>query len=627
MNSPLQDLGDIFENSGKVNAKFILENPYRVDTIRILNIETSCGCTAVLTKDTLILPRSSIELEVSYDPSGRLGLFVKSIELSTKTGRDERNMLYLKIMGNVVAENYSVQKVDRELISYSVAPIYFYPITAYDTSYLDFNFITNFVNDLTYEIDFYQFTTVGAEVEVRSYSEIQKMENLITYAQKKVNREFTRRGFSVDQVFFDEPIFKLSTDLPGWSSASICLYSSNFDAIDADSSDIKVTSTETVNRTKMLLDYQRFALPEIEEILKEVNFESIEGKLFLNGGLALRGMILMPWKKGNKLQRKTAKELEKAIQKQIKQSTGAGKKVVSIKIDSLGIHPADKYHFILWDEADVDQEGNLKYQFKPDDITPPLLPTYKQLYTNGHVLDTASAAFNHFWTNILLNQKAGRKIEFLIESSLSRQPKDFEMGNLEIASNYGETIANFLTTKFLAETGDTLQVKVKSLLHGPNTENYRKQILEIEEFEYVNIIPILNNQPNANLKISNPYMVNFDYYFNGIDVGAWGFQRFANYLSQAVMSDGYVELRIESSISKVPVENNMGNVALAYSRLNESVRRLKEEMARKLIDPNRIIILEERALEQGPIYDGSMPILYYRKYHYIRIIPEKSLNK
>tara|TARA_B110000037_G_scaffold34473_1_gene41836 strand:+ start:2559 stop:3017 length:459 start_codon:yes stop_codon:yes gene_type:complete len=65
----VQDLGDIFENRGKVTAKFNLQNPYRTDTIRIIDIVSSCGCTAVLAEDTLILPQTNITLEVTYDPA------------------------------------------------------------------------------------------------------------------------------------------------------------------------------------------------------------------------------------------------------------------------------------------------------------------------------------------------------------------------------------------------------------------------------------------------------------------------------------------------------------------------------------------------------------------------------
>src|SRR5688572_756737 len=75
---PSKDLGEIFENKGNIRTTFLLRNPYQADTIHILNIETSCGCTAILTQDTIIRPNSTLELEVSYDPAGRMGLFVKS---------------------------------------------------------------------------------------------------------------------------------------------------------------------------------------------------------------------------------------------------------------------------------------------------------------------------------------------------------------------------------------------------------------------------------------------------------------------------------------------------------------------------------------------------------------------
>lgn len=625
VSNPIKDLGDVFENSGRVKTTFNLTNPYRVDTIKILDIETSCGCTAVLVKDTIILPGKTIELEVNYDPANRLGLFVKSIKISTLTGKDERNMLYLKIMGNVVAENFSVQKVERELIEYKVAPIYFYPITGFDTSYLDFTFINDFINDLTYEIDFYQFTTVGIEVMVPNHSNIEYLENLIEYVKEKVYREFLRRGFSKRQVFFENPVFKISEEIPSWAMAEIRLHSSKFDFKEGESS-IKVTSSEKIQQSKMLLDYQRFALPEVEEILQEVNFESIEGKLFLNGSLALRGMVLMPWKKSDKLRASMAKDLEKAIQKAIKKSTGASKKEVSIQIDSLGVHPQEKYRFVLWDIADIEKEGQIKYIVQPEKIKPPLLPTYKQMGKSGWKIEENAPEFIHFWENLVKNAKLGYKIELLIESSLSHLGIDFEMTNKELASLHGNETGKFLANKFKQETGRDLIFKVETLLHGPNFDSKRNFADDFDVYNYLNIIPIVHQRPDSLLKAAKPYMVNFDYYFKGIDVGALGFQRFAEYLAAEVQHAGFVKLRIESSISKVPVEKDIPNLHLAYSRLEESIKRLREEMARKLVDPNRILIVDERTIEQGPAYDGSKPILAYKQFHYIRIIPEKALK-
>ena len=627
VDQPVQDLGDIFENSGKVTVKFRLENPYLEDTIRIVDITTSCGCTAVLTQDTLIPPRSSISLDVSYDPSGRLGLFVKSVELTTITGRDERNKLFLKIAGNVVAENYTVRNVDRELVSYKVAPIYFYPITAFDTSYLDFGYIGSFINDLTYEIDFYQFTTLGIEVEVAEHADIEKLEFLLNFSRKKVLREFQRRGFPASSVFFDEPVFKKATDLPAWASGSIRLYSVNFDAEELEESLIHVSSTESIRQTKMLLDYQRFSLPEIEEIVKEVNLESIEGKLFLNGSLDLRGTILMPWKKSDKLREKTAKKLRKAIQKQIRETTGATKKEVNISFDSLGIHPDDKFRFILWDQADLEETETIRYEVKPDDITPPLLPTYHQAYQEPVQLDTQSAAFKHFWENCLLNQQAGHTIRILIESSVSTKRKNLDKTNAEFALERGNYIKNTLEDMFFSKTGDSLQVEVRHVVRGPEFElSKRESAFDYEQFDYFTIIPLVHHNPEFKVEKTSPYMVNFDYFFKGIDVGAWGFQRFANYIAATIEKEGFIELRIESSISRIPIDPKKSNLFLAYSRLLESQKRLKRALSKRLVDPNRIIFTDELVLEQGPNYDGTIPVLKYRKFHYVRIVPEKLLK-
>ena len=141
VDKPSKDLGDIYENRGKVTSIFTLKNPYKEDTIHIYDIKTSCGCTAILSEDTLIMPMSSTELKFSYDPKGRSGLFSKSIEVISRIGIYDQHRLMLKISGNVVSENSLIREVNAELVEYVVAPINFYAITPYDTSYLDFKLL------------------------------------------------------------------------------------------------------------------------------------------------------------------------------------------------------------------------------------------------------------------------------------------------------------------------------------------------------------------------------------------------------------------------------------------------------------------------------------------------------
>ena len=626
VDNPSKDLGDIYENRGKVTAKFVLKNPYKEDTIRIHDIKTSCGCTVILSQDTLILPQGSTELTFSYDPKGRSGLFSKSIEVISRIGIYDQHRLFLKISGNVVAENSLIREVNAELIEYLVAPINYYAITPYDTSYLDFNFFISFVNDLSYEIDFFQFTTLGFEIGVDDYEDIVQLEFLIKYTQRKIMREFRLRGYNPATIYFEEPIF-VEQNLPDWAKASIKVYSTNFGSDLIDNSVIRITDDDLVDNKKLMLNYERFARPSMDEILQEVNFDGLEGKLFLNASLDLKGVIMAPKRMSHNDRIKMARELETEIFKHLKKSSGINKKVVSIQIDSLMTHPNEKFKFLLWDKHDVEVQQTFTYEIKPDYITAPLLPTYKQSTLLSTVLDENSENFRYFWKNLILNHKSGKKIKLLIESSKSRIPRNGETDLLLLARKDGIKIKEFLEKKFNEETGRELEVLVEAFVHGPEYNWYNKQHTDYAQYEYFNIIPLVHHNNEVNRFSSNPYMVNFDYFFNGIDTSTWVFSKFANYIADEVEQFGYVHLIMESSISQIPIERKKTNVYLAYERALESQFRIKDYMKKRLVDPNRIIFSEERFLVQGPKYDGTVPIIKFRKFQYLKVIPEKHLTQ
>jgi hypothetical protein len=626
VSEPSKDLGDVFERRGKVSAFFTLTNPYASDTIHILNIETSCGCTAILSQDTLIKPNSSIELEVAYDPSGRLGLFMKSIAVETLTGKSEHSTMYLKISGNVISEQPLVQPENMQLLEYKVAPVFFYPITPFDTSYLDFSYIVSFVNDLTYEIDFYQFTTVGFEVSVSDKKYIPDLEYLLNFIRFKLLREFERRGFFTSTVFFDEPVFKFA-EIPTWSTAKIKVLSANFNSEINEESTIRVTKDDFVENTNLVLDYQRFGKPEWEELLAEVNFELLGGKLFLNSELVLKGIILTPQGVSQKEREKMAAALEKKIFKSLKKANGISKHNVSVAFDSLGVHPENKFRFVMWDKGDEQDRQKFRFEVKDDQITPPLLPTYKQSTLLRTTIDTTQADFKRFWKNLVLNQDAGHAIHLVVEVSVSHIPRNAGDDNLVIARKRALEISNFLNELFRKETGKEMTFDLKPIVHGPEYTADLKKHVDYAQYEYVNLIPTTHS--NGAVKELNPapYLVNFDYYFNGIDTASWLFDKFAKYLAAAVEQDGYVELRLESSISRIPIEKNRVNEFLAWSRANESEKRLRAYIKTKLIDENRVIFTEQRYLVQGPEYDGTIPILQFRKFQYLKIVPQKFLTQ
>ncbi|MFT4600476.1 MAG: hypothetical protein ACI857_000650 [Arenicella sp.] len=621
-----KDLGDVYEHKGEVAAQFILKNPYKEDTIHIHNINTSCGCTVILSQDTIIPPGGSIPLKFSYNPEGRSGLFTKSIEVISRIGVYDQHRLFLKLTGNVVNDNPTVKKIDSKLIEYVVAPLNYYAITPYDTSYLDFNFFISFVNDLSYEIDFYQFTTLGFQIGVRDYEYIEQFERLITYSQKKITREFRLRGYDKNTVFFETPVF-IEEEIPEWAAGSIKVFSANFGSDLVDESVIKLSAPEIIENKDLMLNYQRFSKPSIDEIMAEVNFDALEGKLFMDGRLEMRGMIEGPKRMTYSEREKTAKKLEKLIYKKMKKNTGISKATFSVKFDSLGYHPENKYKFQMWSRADEEQKQTFTYEVKNDNISPPLLPTYRQSSIPYTELREETAEFKYFWKNLILNSKAGYPISLIIENSKSKKPAFQGADNWQVARQEAVELKEVLSRKFLDETGKILDIKIEAFERGPDYIEENRKHVSFSQYEYFTLIPVVHANKGVNPNKTNPYMVNFDYFFNGIDTTSWVFERFGNYLISEVENEGVVRIIMESSISQIQIEKKKANIYLAYERGFESQIRIRHFLEKKLIDPNRVIFSEERYLVQGPKYNGTIPIVKFRKFQYVKVVPEKHLKQ
>lgn len=624
---PVKHLGDIFEKQGVVKTSFPLFNPFLTDTIQITNIQTSCGCTAILTEERIILPRQTLDLVIAYDPENRPGLFMKTIKVETITGKNERNSMYLKIKGNVIAEHSKIRDKEAKLLSYHVAPITFYPITPYDTSYLDFNFFISFINDLTFEVDYYQFSTIGFDVEVENHDDIERLESLMRYTHQRIRRGFVERGFDPNTAIFLEPVFKESK-LPPWATARVKVYSYYFNSDSLLTSEIKVSGDEIVEEEKLLLNYNDTIFPDVELLMSRIDFPAVESKLFFNQKLELKGMALVPYQLSPGAMKEVIEKYQKKLFKYLKKSTGIDEDVVSFDISSVSFHPDKRIRVLLWDKSDEVTQTKIQYVVKRDQITPPLLPTYRQSTTAMNGIDMANRRFRNFWRNLEINHQAGHKIKLLIESSTSKVPDD-SLGSDKhfIARNRGEEAKQFLEKKFKDDLGADVEIQVLPIVHGPAYDKKYAKYVDFTAYEYLNIIPLVHLRSSNPEPEPKPYQVNFDYFFNGIDTSSIVFRKMANYISEAVQKEGYVKLRIESSISRVPIEKDRTNLYLAHSRSTESQNRIREHLSRLLIDPNRIIFTEERNLIQGPKYDGKTPIVHFREYQYLRIVPEKLLRQ
>jgi len=626
--SSTNDLGDIFEDKGIVITEFKLQNPYFRDTIRILDITTSCGCTAILSEDTIIYPRQSINLKVTYDPINRIGLFAKSIHIKTQTGQVEKNSLYLKIVGNVIGE----LKIDKSnpinLIEYRVAPIYFFPVTAYDTSYFEMSKIEEFVNDITFEIDYYSFTTLGFEIRLRDRSLVETFETLASFFKYKLIHEAKERGYSSSNVTFNNPVIIYDQNIPAWSVAKIKLYSLKFNDDKLKASVIKMTNDEVEYLKPYILNYNSDNMPPADSLLAQLDQKVLESKLFKNGKLDLMASVFVPESKGDKLAKKIAKDFNKKLFKTLKSSTGITQKEYQINFDVISTHAATKYKVMLWDTLDFQVESTIKYVEKIEEIIPPLLPTYKtEFFTAKNNIDINSIQFKQFWSALMGYASTGKNIEMIVESSASKYPKKPYTDPLVAAQEKGKSVIDFIKTKYKTETGKDLDVRLVTVVQGPDFETQNFTQPDYFKYEYIKLVPSFLTDRGMDLEPieAKPYIVNYDYYYIGVDIESMVFKRFCDYLIYEIQTRGYVEIRTESSASNLIVDSRKSNEYWAYSHLNVSKTRLLNYLKSKLIDPNRLIISNEKIVVQGIPYNTKTPIVRYKKFQYVTFIPVKYL--
>ena len=95
--TPEYNFGDIQENNGKVSHKFSFTNNGK-ESIRILTVKPSCGCTTPNWSKDEIKPGKKGFIIAEYNPKGRPGVFRKSLSVITNDNR--RSLIFIK--GKVV---------------------------------------------------------------------------------------------------------------------------------------------------------------------------------------------------------------------------------------------------------------------------------------------------------------------------------------------------------------------------------------------------------------------------------------------------------------------------------------------------------------------------------------------
>ena len=87
------DFGEIKEMGGKVSHKFVFTNNSK-NSIQILTVKPSCGCTTPDWSKKEIKPGKEGFIVAEYNPRGRPGVFRKS--LSVVTSDNKRSVIFIK---------------------------------------------------------------------------------------------------------------------------------------------------------------------------------------------------------------------------------------------------------------------------------------------------------------------------------------------------------------------------------------------------------------------------------------------------------------------------------------------------------------------------------------------------
>ena len=91
--TPEYNFGDVQENKGKVSHKFSFINNGK-ESIRILTVKPSCGCTTPNWSKDEIKPGKKGFIIAEYNPKGRPGVFRKSLSVITNDNR--RSLIFIK---------------------------------------------------------------------------------------------------------------------------------------------------------------------------------------------------------------------------------------------------------------------------------------------------------------------------------------------------------------------------------------------------------------------------------------------------------------------------------------------------------------------------------------------------
>ncbi len=662
--SPVHDFGAIRETGGPVTHIFQFTNTEKFP-VTLVQIGSSCGCTVPYVSEKTIAPGAKGSVRVEYDPSGRPGKFVRSVEIQAEGG-GLSHTFFLNLRGTVIS---------RELLPEAENPVekgavlqlrpFVYPVVnTSDFRLLHDRGLQDFINDLTYEIDQHELATVRLELFYpKGSGAFSQPENLFLPVKKFLISELESRNYSPHQIAFKEekPVADQRLESAYLKISSLLL---NNDSIpesgyyfpgpswgEAEASDVAENDSvyfsgrvHTLHRQSAIDRLNRKEESYLQFLEESVRLALMLGRLELCIRLSGEGKIKNEEKERRKLL-KTAVRIEKELLRDL-QKAGIPESQVAFAVPVIRLLPGDKpldYELMLASLfpalpapatiAVTDSLRSATHEATAKRYQAPLqhLPVYRQHFSyRQKFTDTTRSDFRN-WAQVIATEiKAGKKISLLLESSASNSPTLKKYDNAYVSRKRATDATDRLIQYFKNLGVPVENLKFQEpvcLVQGPAYDDREFAIEFYDRFQYVKIIPVYDTIGGSLAELF-PYQVNFSYNNFELPVQSEIFQLFTDRLLPVIDRQGYVKLIIESSSSKVPTRAHSGNEILSFHRADRAREKLYEEIRRRGYDPLRVIVSEERILVQGPEHqpEFNQQSRIYERYQYLKIIPEHLLR-
>jgi hypothetical protein len=252
------------------------------------------------------------------------------------------------------------------------------------------------------------------------------------------------------------------------------------------------------------------------------------------------------------------------------------------------------------------------------------LPVFQHYFHGGiNKIDTSSLEFKTFIQD-MKERSTQANIHFLIVNSSSQAPvKNDLQKNRYISELRGER-AKSLMNNYFSDSLTNNRFTFINITTGPSYDLRHYLPQYYYNFQYTKIIPYFKNDSVVlKQEFYAMYQYNFVKELDQPNIHHSEFTDLNNRLARIIQFVGYATIIIEASASHLPSAEYRNNEVLAYARISQFKKSINHALYLKGIPPSKLIVIEERALVQGPSFNTQTDKTVYHPYQYIKVLVER----